>query len=124
LGGTYTRMLHVVLIVSWMQHSTKAELYETIPTVSSLIRERRLRYAGHCFRSKDELISDILWNPRHGHRSAGRPKLTYTISRDTSMLPEDLRTAMLQRDVWKERVVLARATRPTSKWKYIYFDLY
>ncbi|CAH1264235.1 UBR2 [Branchiostoma lanceolatum] len=41
LDGTYTRMLRAVLNKSWKQHPTKAELYGTLPSLSSTIRERR-----------------------------------------------------------------------------------
>ena len=70
LDGTYTRMLRSVLNKSWRQHPTKKELYGNIPTISSLVRERRIRFAGHCYRSSSELASKlILWKPRHGHNS-------------------------------------------------------
>ena len=33
---------------------------------------------GYCWRSKDELISDILlWTPSHGQTKAGQPSRTY-----------------------------------------------
>ena len=33
---------------------------------------RETRHAGHCWRSKDELISDVfLWTPAHGCASVG-----------------------------------------------------
>ena len=33
---------------------------------------------GQCWRSKDELISDVLlWTPTHGRTSVGRPARTY-----------------------------------------------
>ena len=35
---------------------------------------RRTKHAGHCWRSRDELISDVLlWTPTHGRAEAGRP---------------------------------------------------
>ena len=39
---------------------------------------RRTRHAGHGWRSRDELISDvILWTPTYGRAKAGRPSRTY-----------------------------------------------
>ena len=39
----------------------------------------RTRHAGHSWRSKDELISDVLlWTPSHGRAKAGRLARTYT----------------------------------------------
>ena len=45
------------------------------------IQARRTRHAGHCWRSRDELISDVLlWTPTHGRAKAGRPARTYISS--------------------------------------------
>ncbi len=42
------------------------------------IQVRRTRHAGHCWRSWDELISDVLlWTHTHGRAKAGRPARTY-----------------------------------------------
>ena len=42
------------------------------------IQIRRNRHAGHCWRNKDEPLSDILqWTPSHGWAKAGRPARTY-----------------------------------------------
>ena len=79
IDGAYTRMLRVALNKSWTDHLTNVELYGKIPRVTSTIREQRLRFAGHCWRNKNELSSEvILWEPLHGKRSRGRPNKTYT----------------------------------------------
>ena len=68
LDGTYTRMLRAVLNISWKKHPTKRRLYCHLPSITDVIKERRTRFAGHCWRSKDEIISDVLlWTPKHGH---------------------------------------------------------
>ena len=116
LDGTYTRMLRAVLNKSWREHPTKEELYGKIPAITSLIKERRTRFAGHCYRSKEELASDlILWIPAHGHTQVGRPQMSYIdqLAKDADMEIEDLKSAMTNRDVWRRRVVMVRATRPT-----------
>ena len=59
LDGTYTKMLRAILNKSWKQHPTNDQLYGNIPKVSDIIRERRTRFAGHCWRSKNELASDL-----------------------------------------------------------------
>ena len=42
------------------------------------IQVRRTRHAGHCWRSKDELLSDVLlWTPTYGQAKAGRQARTY-----------------------------------------------
>ena len=48
---------------------------------------------GHCWRSRDELISDVLfWTPIYGRAKAGRPARTYIqqVCEDTGCGPEDL----------------------------------
>ena len=42
------------------QHPTKQQLYGHLPPISKTFKVRRTRYAGHSWRSKDELISHIL----------------------------------------------------------------
>ena len=108
-------MLRAVLNKSWKQHPTKEQLYGNIPAISTIIRERRTRFAGHCFRNKAELASElILWKPTHGYAHAGRPRLTYIdqLARDVGLRVEDLKNAMGDREVWKERVDLVRASSP------------
>ena len=66
LDGNYTRMLRAKLIKSWGQHPTKHQLYGHLPPVTKTIQVRRTRHAGHCWRSKDELISDVYsYGPPH-----------------------------------------------------------
>ena len=118
LDGTYTRMLRAVLNKSWKQHPTKQQLYGHLPPISQTIRERRTRHAGHCWRSKDELISDVLlWTPTHGYPSVGRPAKTYIhqLCEDTDCHLEDLPHAMADRDGWRERVKGIRANS-TPRW--------
>lgn len=116
LDGTYTRMLRAVLNISWKQHPTKKELYGNTPPISEILRERRLRFAGHCHRNKEELASDlILWQPTHGKRTPGRPCRTFIdqLADDIGSNIEDLPTLMNDRTRWKERVneCRARSTR-------------
>ena len=60
LDGNYTRMLRAILNKSWRQHPTKHQLYSHLPPITKTIQIRRTRHAGHCWRSRDELISDVL----------------------------------------------------------------
>ena len=69
-------------------------------------------HAGHCWRSKDELISDVLlWTPTHGCASVGRPARTYIqqLCEDTGCNPEDLPEAMSDREKWRETIRDIRA---------------
>ena len=65
LDGNYTRMLWAILNKSWWQHHTRHQLYSHLSPITKTIQVRQTRHAGHCSRSKDELISDVLlWTPR------------------------------------------------------------
>ena len=78
LDGNYTIMLKAILNKSWRQHPTKHQLYGHLPPISNTIQVRRTRKAGHCWRSKDELISDVfILTPTYGRAKAGRPARTY-----------------------------------------------
>ena len=78
LDSNYTRMLRAILNNSWRQHLAKQLLYGHQPPITKTIQVRRIRHAGHCWRSRDELISDILmWSPPHRQAKAGRPARAY-----------------------------------------------
>ena len=62
LDSNYTRMLWAILNKSMQQYPTRYQLYGHLPPITKTMQVRRTRYAGHCWRSKDELISDVyLW---------------------------------------------------------------
>ena len=70
-------MLRAVLNNPWRQHPIKQQLYSHLSPIMKTIKVRRTRHAGHCWRSKDELISDILiWILLHGRAKGGRPAKT------------------------------------------------
>ena len=78
LDSNYTRMLQAILNKSWRQHPTRHQLYGHLPPITKTIQVRRTRHAGHCWRSRDEFISDVLlWTPTYGWAKAGRPARTY-----------------------------------------------
>ena len=107
LDGNYTRMLRAVLNNSWRQHPTRHQLYGHLPPITKTIQVRRTRHAGHCWRSKDELISDVLlWTPTYDRAKAGRPSRTYIqqLCEDTECNSDDLPEAMNDREKWRERV--------------------
>ena len=127
LGGNYTRMLGATLNKSWWQHPTRHQLYGHLPPITKTIQVRWTRHAGHCWRNRDELISDVLlWTPTYGRAKAGRPARTYIqqLYEDTGCCPEDLPEAMKDREMWWERVRDIRATSTTWWWWYIYIYIF
>ena len=116
LDDNYTRMLRAILNKSWPQHHTRHQLYCHLPPITKTIQVRRTRHAVHSWRSRDELISDLLlWTPTHGRAKAGRPARTYIqqLCEDTGCCPEDLPEALNDREKWRERVRDIRATSTT-----------
>ena len=112
-------MLRAILNKSWQQHPTRHQLYGNLPPITKTIQVRRTRHAGHCWRSRDELIRDVLlWIPTHGRAKAGRPARTYIqqLCEDTGCCPEDLPRAMNDREKWRERVRDIRATSTIWWW--------
>ena len=123
LDGNYTRMLWAILNKSWRQHLTKHQLYGHLPPITKTIQVRRTRHTWHCWRSRDELISDVLlWTPTYDR--ARRPARTYIqqLCEDTGCSPEDLPEAMNDMEKWRERVRDIRASGTT--WWYIYIYIY
>ena len=126
LDGNYTRMLRAILNKSWQQHPTRHQLYGHLPPITKTIQVRRTRHAGHCWRSRDELIRDVLlWIPTHGRAKAGRPARTYIqqLCEDTGCCPEDLPRAMNDREEWRERVRDIRAASTIWWWWWCLFHI-
>ena len=106
IDGTYTRLFRAALNVSWrQQYLTNRQLY-------GVIQVRRLQFAGHCYRSKNEVVNRvILWEPRHGRRSQGRPAKSYIniLAADTGAERSELPGLMGNRERRKTIVDSARA---------------
>ena len=78
LDGNDTRMLRQY----WTSHGDSTPVMQQLnghlPPIEKIIQVRLTRHAGHCWRSRDEAISDILlWTPSHRRAKAGRPARTY-----------------------------------------------
>ena len=112
-------MLRTILNKSWRQHPTKQQLYGHLPPITKNIKVRRIRHGGHCWRSRDVLISDVLlWTPSHDGAKAGWPPRPYIqqLFDDTGCSTEDLSEAMNDREGWRERVWDIRAGGTTRWW--------
>ena len=115
-------MLRAILNKSWRRHPTRHQLNGHLPPITKTIQARRTRHAGHCWRSKDELISDVLlWTPAYGQAKAGRPARTYIqqLCEDTGCNPEDLPKVMNDREKWRERVRDIRAGGTIWWWWWL-----
>ena len=124
--SNYTRMLRAILNRSWQQLPIRRQLYGHLPPITKSIQARRTRHAGHCWRSKDEIVSDVLlWTPTYGQSKAGRPARTFIqqLCDDTGCNPEDLPKVMNDRETWRERVRDIRASR-TSWWWWWWWYIY
>ena len=119
LNGNDTRMPRAILNESWRQHPSKQQLYGHLPPITHTIKLRRIRHAVPCWRSKDELISDILlWTLSHGRKKAWWPARTYIqqFCADTGYRLEDRLGAMDERDGWRERATEVRVGNVTRWW--------
>ena len=127
LDRNYTRMLRAILNKSCRQHPTRHQLYGHLPPITKTIQIRRTRPAGHCWRSRDELISDVLlWTPAYGRAKAGRSARTHLqqLCVDTGCSPENLLEAMNDREKWRERVRDIRACGTTWWWWWWWWRFY
>ena len=127
LDGNDTRMLRAILNKPWRQHPTKQHLYGHLLPITKIIKVRRTRHAGHCWRSREELISDVLlWNSSHDRAKAGRPARTYKqqFCEDTGCSPEDLPDTMNDWEEWRERVrdIRAGGTARGGWWWNCYYS--
>ena len=107
LHSNYTKMLQNILNRSSRLHPAKQQLYSHLPPITKTIQIRGTRHAGHCWRSRDELISDIiLWTTSYGRAKAGRPAQTYIqqLCEDTRCNSKDLLEAMNDRESRWERI--------------------
>ena len=108
IDGLYTKLLRRILNVSWKDHVTNKELYGDIPLLSSTIRQRRMRFAGHCFRASDQPVSKLIfWSSKEGKRGRGAGLKTYPkiLGEDTALTSEnEIKCLMEDRHIWRQRV--------------------
>ena len=97
-GGNNIKMSWAFLNKSWKQHPT-------LLPISKTIQVRQTRHAEHCWRSKNELMNDVLLlTSIRVCASAGWPARTYSnqLCVDTGCRLENLLAAMNDRDRWRE----------------------
>ena len=115
LDSNCTRMLWAILKKSWKLHSTKQQMYSHLPSILKTIQIRWTRPVGHCRRSQDELISNVLlWTLSHGHASVGPPVRNYLqwLCTNTGCSLEDLQEVMDDREI-------CASSATSRRWWYI-----
>ena len=92
LDGNYTKILRAILNKFWQQHRTRHQLYGHEPPITKTIQARPSRHAGHCWRSKDKLVSDVLlWTPHIANQKQD-DQLEHTYSTYVMIWGESLKT--------------------------------
>ena len=112
-------MLRAILNKSRKQHSTKLQLYGLLPPIPQFIQIKRTRHVGHCWKSKEALIIDVLLRiPLNGCASLGKPTRNHLqqLCTDTGCRLEDLPEAMDDRDEWQDGVRKVCASGTTWWW--------
>ena len=115
LDGNYKKMLWAIL----------NKLYSHLPPTKKTIQVRWTWHVGYYWRSKEELISNILlWTPSYGQAKAGRPARIYIQQpcADTGCSLEDCLGTMDNRDGWRERVREICAGSTTWWWWWWLFS--
>ena len=84
----------------WQQKIRNVVLYKDLPAISTVIKERRLRFAGHCHRATTKPIYSVLfWQPAHAKKSVGGQRKTFVdrLASDTGLGVGDMKTAIHDR---------------------------
>ena len=106
-SSEWVPVVEMELSSPWIHPLTYTRTNARIFRVSDKITARRMRLAGHCQRHQELPASKlVLWEPTHGHRSRGRPTLTYVdvLKKDSEVQStSELAGCMENRDDWKLR---------------------
>ena len=76
--------------------------------ISATIRERHLRFSGHCWRSKNEVVSDlVLWEPKRGKMTIEEQIRTFVdlLDADTGVPRDCLPAVMDDRVGWRKKAM-------------------
>ena len=102
LDGAYTKLLMRIKCLSWKRHPTIQQIYGDLPRVSTIVRSRRLQFAGHCQRATEEVASSfVLWRPKPNGRRSNKLSYPDILSRDSGIAQSELDTAMQDRETWR-----------------------
>ena len=100
LNSFHLRCLRRLFEISWMDKVSNEEVLQraSLPTVSALIKQRRLRWLGHVRRMDDGRIpKDLLYGEiAEAKRPVGRPKLRFN-----DVCKRDLKAMGMPADSWE-----------------------
>ena len=74
--------------VSWRDKISNDTLYDNLGKITTIVRERRLKLAGHVYRDQSSPAHMlVLWDPQHGTTNGGRPQTTFldSLLKDTNL---------------------------------------
>ena len=119
LSGRYGVYVHGALYQLARAQNKNMDLHGDIPPISFIVACRRTCFAGHCFRAKDQIISDVislrLPCPKRGRRP---PNYTDCIVRDIGHELADMQTSLMScmsdRDTWRGIQCTLSWMRPPS----------
>ena len=106
----HLRNLRFILSIKWQEKKTNVEVLKlaSLPSIYTLLRQRRMRWLGHVHRMDDGRIpKDLLYGElREGVRGTGRPLLRYkdVCKRDLKALDineSSWETSAADRDEWR-----------------------
>ena len=119
LDGAYTKLLRYALNVSWKDHVKNVDLYGKLSRVSVRLRERRLTFAGHCWRCDESAYQPVhellFWSVPDGVQKPGNWTTYVKVlledyggdkvkKKDLAGALVQIKDAMRNRGVWKKTV--------------------
>ena len=60
----YTRLLRIALNISWKDKINNITLYNGLSRISEVLKERRLKFAGHLMRHDNEIAHKLVFGYR------------------------------------------------------------
>ena len=111
LDGCYTRMLRMALNIKGKIRNE--DLYQELPPISSKVRSKRMKLAGHCHRHKEEIAHHLVfWEPKKGRPGRGRPTVNFidNLKADTGLTEiAEIKSLMEDQKLWQKLSSLGRA---------------
>ena len=101
LNSFHLRSIRRILGISWRDRVSNANVLSQVnlPSMFTLLRQRRLRWLGHVYRMGDGCIpKDILWGElAYGRRTKGRTKVRYK-----DVCKRDMKALDIKTESWED----------------------